>query len=64
MIKYNVLNRSTGGVQFTAVIDCEEDELTSVKLALAVKWALKNSVNLSEANLSDADLSGANLLIY
>ena len=61
MTKYNVLNHFLGDVQFTADIDCKDDELTSVKLALAVEWALKNNANLRGANLRDACLKGANL---
>lgn len=66
MIKFDVLNRFTGSVQFTAEIDCDESESRSVKLGLAVKWAVKNranlyGANLCEANLCEANLTGANL---
>ena len=60
-MKFDILNRFTGGIQFTAEIDCKEDELTSIKVGLAVKWAFKNGANLSRANLYDANLSRANL---
>jgi hypothetical protein len=60
-MKYDVFNRFNGDVQFTAEIDCNDDTSTSVQLGLSVKWALKNSVNLSDADLIGADLSGANL---
>ena len=70
-MKFDILNRFTGENQFTAEIDCKEDELTSIKVGLAVKWAFKtranlygaylSRANLSRANLSDANLSGANL---
>ena len=53
-IKFDVTNRWTGNVQFTAEIKCRKDEVTSVKLGLAVKWALK-----SGAGLRGADLRGA-----
>ena len=55
-IKFDVFNRFSGAVQFTAEIECPPDELPSVKLGLAVKWAIK-----SGANLRDAYLGGANL---
>jgi len=66
LLKFDVLNRFSGAVQFTAEIACAESELTGVKLGLAVKWAIKSSANLSGAylsgaNLSSADLSGADL---
>ena len=61
MIKFDVLNRFSGTVQFTAEIDCVDSTATSVKLGLAVKWAIKTDADLSGANLSGANLSGANL---
>ena len=61
MIKFDILNRFTNAIQFTAEIDCEEGELNSVKLGLSIKRALENDANLSYANLSDAYLSDANL---
>ena len=54
MIEFNVLNRFSGAVQFTAEIDCDEGADRSIKLGLAVKWAI-----LSGANLSGASLCGA-----
>ena len=54
MIKFDILNRFTNTIQFTAEIDCEEGELNSVKLGLSIKRALENDANLSYANLSDA----------
>lgn len=60
-MKFDILNRFNGDIQFTAEIDCKEDELTPIKFGLAVKWAFKNRANLSDANLSGAYLSGANL---
>lgn len=48
MIKFNVMNRLTGAVQFTAEIDCSENELNGAKLGLAVKWAFKTSAVLAE----------------
>ena len=61
MIKFDIHNRFTGAVQFTAEIECEETALRSVKIGLAVRWAIKNEANLREANLRGADLSEANL---
>ena len=74
--QFPVRNRWTGEAQFTAEISATSYMLTSVKLGLAVKWAVKNKADLSRAylsganiaravlsgaNLSGADLSGANL---
>ena len=61
MIKFDVLNRFSGAVQFTAEIDCADSAATSIKLSLAVRWAIKTGAYLSRANLSRANLSGANL---
>ena len=61
LLKFNVLNRFSSEVQFTAEIDCAEDAATSIKLGLAVKWAIESRAYLSRANLSGADLSGADL---
>jgi hypothetical protein len=58
---FNVLNRWTGKVQFTAKIDCSEGAPRSIKLGLAVRWALKSGVVLSCADLSCADLRAADL---
>ena len=61
MLKFEVRNRFTGSVQFTAEIAAPPTALISIKLGLAVNWAIKNKANLSGANLSRADLSRANL---
>ena len=61
MTSFDVLNRWTGEVQFTAEIDCGEDAPRSLSLGLAVKWAIKNGANLSGADLRGANLIGANL---
>ena len=66
MIKFDILNRWSGKVQFTAEIDCEDSAAKSVKIGLAVKWAFKNGAYLGGANLGgaylgDANLRGANL---
>ena len=60
-MRFDILNRFSGEVQFTAEIDCKEDEKTSIKIGLAVKWAIKTSADLSYANLSYADLRSADL---
>lgn len=64
--KFEIRNRRTGEVQVTAEINCAPDALPSVKLGLAVRWALKEradlrGTDLSDADLSDADLSGTDL---
>ena len=61
MISFNVTNRFTGAVQFTAEIDCDEGAPRSVKLGLSIKWAIKTGADLSGANLTGANLTGANL---
>jgi len=59
MIKFDVFNRFSGEVQFTAEIEASDTALSSVKLGLAVRWAVKNGADLSRANLSGAGFSGA-----
>ena len=63
---FNILNRLTGAVVFSAEIECKPDELPSIKLGLAVRVAIKARANLAGANLAGADLAvaylaGANL---
>jgi hypothetical protein len=58
-MKFDVLNRWTGKVQFTAEIECDADASTGVKIGLAVRWACKSGAVLSDANLIDAYLRGA-----
>jgi hypothetical protein len=70
-MKFDVKNRWTGEVQFTAEIDAQEDSPWGLKMGLAVKWAIENGADLRDAVLSganlrcadlrDAVLSGANL---
>ena len=60
-MRFDILNRFTGAVQFTAEIECKADELPSVKLGLAVKAAIKEKADLRSANLYGADLRSANL---
>ena len=61
MIKLNVLNRNTNGIQFTAEIECDSDAPRSIKLGQAVAWAIKFNTNLRNADLRDTDLRGVNL---
>ena len=60
-MKLEVKNRWTGRVQFTAEIECDEYAGFSLKLGLAVRWALKNDADLRDANLRGANLRGADL---
>ena len=59
--QFEVRNRWTNAVQFTAEITVTPDMSYSVKLGLAVKWAVKSGADLSWANLSGVNLLGANL---
>ena len=60
-MKYEIKNRLTGALQFTAEIDAKDSDATSIKTGLAVKWAFKSAANLGDADLRDADLSDADL---
>ena len=55
MIKFDVLNRYTGSVQFTAEIDCDDGAYNSIKLGLSVIWAVKAKASLIGANLTGAN---------
>ncbi|MGN6552107.1 MAG: pentapeptide repeat-containing protein [Pararhizobium sp.] len=61
LLKFDVLNRFSGSVQFTAEIDCDPSASQRVKLGIAVKWAIRSRANLYGANLYGANLYGANL---
>ena len=61
MVKFNVLDRYSGEIKFTAEIDCDENALPSLKLGLAVKLAIKEKADLRYADLRYADLRSANL---
>ncbi len=61
MIKFDVLNRFSGAIQFTAEIDCADSEPHCWKLRLAVQWAIKTGADLSDTDLSGADLSDTDL---
>jgi hypothetical protein len=70
-IPFEIRNRWTNEVQVTAQIDCAPDAPESLKLGLAVQWAVKEradlrgtklrGADLREAKLCGADLSGADL---
>ena len=59
--RFEVRNRFTNAVQFTAEIVCAPDDIMSVKMGLAVIWANLRGGNLHGANLSGANLIGADL---
>ncbi|PHR83128.1 pentapeptide repeat-containing protein [Henriciella sp.] len=61
MISLDILNRFSGTVQFTAEIDCDENASRSIKIGLAVKWAIKTGADLGGAYLGGAYLGGAYL---
>ena len=60
-MQFEVRNRWTGAVMFSAEIECEADASEGVKIGLAVKWAVNTGANLARANLTDANLTDANL---
>jgi len=60
-MKFDIFNRFSGAVQFTAEIDCADDAPRSVKVGLAVIWGVTNRANLEGANLDGASLYGASL---
>ena len=60
-MKFEILNRFSGEVQFSAEIDCKADDLPSVKLGMAVKVAVKERADLRSADLRSANLRSANL---
>jgi hypothetical protein len=59
--KFEVRNRGTNAVQFTAEIEVTPGMTHHVKLGLAVRWGYKNGSDLRDANLSYANLSYASL---
>jgi hypothetical protein len=65
-MKFDILNRWTGSVVFTAEIECSEDASQSIKLGLAIRVAVKARARLAGAyrvgaNLADAYLEHAYL---
>jgi hypothetical protein len=60
-MQFAVKNWFSGEVQFTAEIKCKNGDSESIKLGLAVRWAIENSADLSGADLRGAYLRGADL---
>ena len=60
-MKYDIQNRYTGKIQFTANFGCADNVSDPVKIGLAVRWAIENDVDMSGALLSGANLSYADL---
>ena len=60
-MQFEIKNRWTRKFQFTAEIEAGKSAAVSVKIGLAVKWAIKTGANLEGANLMGANLVGANL---
>ena len=60
-MKYEIKNRWSDAVQFVAEIDCDESEMRSMKIGLAVKWGISNNADLRDADLRYADLRYADL---
>ena len=60
-MQFEIKNRYTWEIPFTAEIECEDNESISIKLGLAVKYAIKRGADLSGADLGGADLRGADL---
>src|ERR1700719_3691861 len=60
-MQFQVKNRFNGAVQFTAEIECDDDDAMSIKLGMSVKWAIKSGAYLGGAYLRAAYLGGADL---
>ena len=60
-MKFEIKRRFTGAVKFTTEIEAQEDAPASVKLRLAVLWAIENKVDLSGSDLRGSNLSNCNL---
>ena len=60
-MKFEIKRRFTGAVKFTTEIEAQEDAPASVKLRLAVLWAIENKVNLSNCDLRGSNLRGSDL---
>ena len=61
-MEFDILNRWTGNVLLTAEIECDESAPKSIKLGLAVKWAVKTGASLVGASLVGARLDGVSLV--
>ena len=60
-MQYEIKNRFSLEVIFTAEIEADEKTSNSIKLGLAIKAAIKIKANLQEADLQWANLQEANL---
>lgn len=60
-MKFEIKNRWSGNVQFTAEIDCADDDSIGVKIGHAVKWGYKSGADMRGADLLGADLLGVDL---
>ena len=60
-MQFEIKNRFSGAVQFTAEIECDADASYWMKLGLAVRVAVRSDADLSGADLSGAYLRGAYL---
>lgn len=60
-MKFEIRNRFSREVQFTAEIDCDYSDEIGTKIGLAVLWAVKTGANLEGANLKGANLRRAML---
>jgi len=58
---YDIKNRYTGSVIYSAKIECPSDAPDGVKKGLAIREAVNAGVILSRADLCGANLSGADL---
>jgi Pentapeptide repeats (8 copies) len=58
---FEIRNRWTGAVKFTAEIECTDSDSYGVKVGLAVKWAIKMRAVLTGADLTGAVLTDADL---
>jgi hypothetical protein len=61
LIYFNIKDRYSGKVMFTAFIAVDDDTPIGVKIGLAVKWALDAKKSLAWADLTGANLAGFNL---
>lgn len=60
-MKFEIKNRFTEDVIFTAEIDCDKSARPSIKMGLAVKCADLQGTNLRNAYLAGTNLQGTNL---
>ncbi len=60
-MKFKVMNRKSGKIQFVSELACHESVSFSIKMGLSVNWAYHNEVDLTGADLFSAHLRGADL---